>query len=64
MFFLMPFTSMIRPFLCRKVEEDNMALLSKVRDINPDLYEYAQEYLQSEKKLLPVIEIISGKRFN
>ena len=42
-------------FLCRKVENDNAALLSKVKEIHPDLYEYAQEYLESGKKLLPVI---------
>lgn len=45
----------ILSFLCRKVEADNAALLSKVKEINPDLFEYSQEYLLSNKKLLPVI---------
>lgn len=45
----------ILSFLCRKIEDDNMVLLSKVKETNPNLFEYAQEYLQSEKKLLPVI---------
>ena len=45
----------ILSFLCRKVEADNAALLSKVKEVNPNLFDYAQEYLQSEKKLLPVI---------
>ena len=45
----------ILSFLCRKVEADSVALLSKVKELNPELFEYSQEYLQSEKKLLPVI---------
>ena len=32
-----------------------MSLLAKVKETNLDLYEYAKEYLQSEKKLLPVV---------
>lgn len=45
----------ILSFLCRKVEADNVALLAKVKEMNPDLFEYSHEYLQSEKKLLPVV---------
>lgn len=45
----------ILSFLCRKVERDTAALLEKVQENNPELYEYAQGYLSSEKKLLPVI---------
>lgn len=45
----------ILSFLCRKVESDNELLLSKVREINPALFEYATEYLKSDKRLLPVI---------
>lgn len=45
----------ILSFLCRKKEADNAALLSKVREMNSDLFEYSQEYLHSDKKLLPVI---------
>lgn len=45
----------ILSFLCRKVEADNVALLSKIKEVKPDLFEYSQEYLLSNKKLLPVI---------
>ena len=45
----------ILSFLCRKVEQDSATLLSKVKEVNEDLYEYAQGYLASDKKLLPVI---------
>ncbi|MCL2415842.1 MAG: hypothetical protein FWD01_03415, partial [Defluviitaleaceae bacterium] len=31
------------------------ALLSKMKETNPELYEYAKKYLKSDKKLLPVI---------
>ena len=45
----------ILSFLCRKIEADNESLLSKVRTDNYKLYEYAQEYLVSNKRLLPVV---------
>ena len=45
----------ILSFLCRKVENDNAALLAKVETANKELYAYAREYLASEKRLLPVI---------
>lgn len=45
----------ILSFLCRKVENDNSALLSNIETANHELYVYAQEYLASGKRLLPVI---------
>lgn len=45
----------ILSFLCRKETEDSEALLSKVKTVNHKLYEYAQEYLTSSKRLLPVV---------
>ena len=44
-------------FICKlgQVEDNNAALLSKVRATNQELYEYALEYLASKEKLLPVI---------
>lgn len=41
--------------LCGKNKADNAALLSKIKETNENLYDYAIEYLSSEKKLLPVI---------
>ena len=38
-----------------KIAINNAALLSKVKSENPELFDYAQEYLKSEKRLLPVI---------
>lgn len=38
-----------------KVAINNASLLAKVKTENPELFEYAQEYLKSEKRLLPVI---------
>lgn len=52
----------ILSFLCRKSESDNELLLAKVKEVNPYLYEYAQEYLKSNKRLLPVI--INGSNTN
>lgn len=44
-------------FICKigKVEDNNAALLSKIKESNQELYEYAQEYLSSKERLLPVI---------
>lgn len=44
-------------FVCKlgQVEDNNAALLSKVRATNQELYEYALEYLSSKERLLPVI---------
>ena len=45
----------ILSFLYRKIEADNESLLGKVKEYNEELYEYSQEYLRSNKRLLPVI---------
>ena len=45
----------ILSFLCRKDKNDSAALLNKVKETNPNLYDYALEYIHSSKKLLPVI---------
>lgn len=38
-----------------KNEQNIAALLSRVKEVNADLYEYAKDYLVSPKRLLPVI---------
>lgn len=42
-------------FLSQKSAADHTFLLNKVKEVNPDLYEYAIQYLDSPKKLLPVV---------
>ena len=42
-------------FLSQKSTADHTFLLNKIKEVNPDLYEYAIQYLDSPKKLLPVV---------
>lgn len=45
----------ILSFLCQKDISSNASLLQKIHEVNPKLYEYALEYINSPQKLLPVI---------
>lgn len=45
----------ILSFLCSKNTEDSEKLLRKVKEVDSDLYGHALNYLDSDKKLLPVV---------